>query len=410
MKMFKKKIILILVLVVIIILIGTLLYAKKGILNQKIFNNVKISQEQESNSNVNSVDISKWDLEKVNIVYDTNNVPVPVPKGYVASQVNGEHTVNSGFVIYEGDEPVIGLPNEKVGTYSADPNSAWVASCTRNQWVWVPVPDASRIYERDTVTGKAKSKLYEFTATGRTKYTNNNVEPGVDLMFDNEKNFSIYNVQGMSSEKLLQELENEFEETIKSIEKYGGFYVGRYETGDVGLYVSGSNHNTPRKFVIRRLNSDIGYSVWYDGYSNMKNIQVNDFVRTNMLFGCLWDEIMQWLVDTGSKTYEEIQNPWEWGNYKNTVFNYITKNGIEMSKNRDMILSTGSTERNKANNIYDMAGNVDEWTLESNYRQMRGGDWGYFGQRHSAAYRSRFQPTRYQGVVRCSCIFIYKIA
>ncbi|MBP3597233.1 MAG: hypothetical protein J6J60_07560, partial [Clostridia bacterium] len=101
-----------------------------------------------------AVSTEKWDLTKVNIVYDTNNVPVPVPKGYVASGADGEHTVNTGFVIYQGDGEV-------------NNDNAWDESVSRNQWVWVPVYDSSRIYSIDA-NGKRSGKLYDYSSTGRS--------------------------------------------------------------------------------------------------------------------------------------------------------------------------------------------------------------------------------------------------
>lgn len=102
-----------------------------------------------SNENTNNnIDTSKWDLTKVNIVYDTNNVAVPVPKGYIASGADNEHTVTTGFVIYEGETEVT---NE----------NCWEESCSRNQWVWVPVQDPSRLYEV-TSSGKKIAKTYNY--------------------------------------------------------------------------------------------------------------------------------------------------------------------------------------------------------------------------------------------------------
>ena len=182
---------------------------------------------QDSSVSTQAVDTSNWDLTKVDIVYDTANVAVPVPKGYVASGADGEHTVNTGFVIYEGDTAVT-------------TDNALDESCKRNQWVWVPVPDVSRIYEIDA-NGKKKSKLYEYSSTGRTEYTNDNYEPGVafghskwnpEISFDTENFFSEYQLQGMTREKFLHEMQEEFDFTIESIKKYGGFYIGRYEIGN----------------------------------------------------------------------------------------------------------------------------------------------------------------------------------
>ena len=61
---------------------------------------------QDSSVSTQAVDTSNWDLTKVDIVYDTANVAVPVPKGYVASGADGEHTVNTRIVRYEGDTSV----------------------------------------------------------------------------------------------------------------------------------------------------------------------------------------------------------------------------------------------------------------------------------------------------------------
>ena len=56
-------------------------------------------------------EFEKWNGEsddKVNAVQSTDTTPVtvPVPKGYTASKVTEETTVEDGFVIYEGEEEV----------------------------------------------------------------------------------------------------------------------------------------------------------------------------------------------------------------------------------------------------------------------------------------------------------------
>ena len=212
---------------------------------------------QDASVAVQSVNTSNWDLTKVDIVYDTANVAVPVPKGYVASGADGEHTVNTGFVIYEG-------------TTAVTNSNAWNESCTRNQWVWVPVPDVSRIYETDA-NGKKKSKLYQFSSTGRSTYTNSNYEPGVLSALDTEEDFGW---QGTTKKMFLNELQNEFEETIKSIEKYGGFYIGRYETGNLSA-------DEP---VVQRMNKDIGNQRWDEAYKRIKRMSTGRIVRTCMIW------------------------------------------------------------------------------------------------------------------------------
>ena len=173
-----------------------------------------------------SIDMSNWDLNRVNVVYDTEGVPVPVPKGFVASGADGEHTVNTGFVIYEGQGEV-------------NNDNAWDESCSRNQFVWVPVYDTSRVYEEIGNTGKKKAKLWHFTATGRTSLSNDDtstrMEPGLVTKYypDMKQSFVRNGMQGYTRETFYKELENSFNQDTNSVERYGGYYIGRYETGDI---------------------------------------------------------------------------------------------------------------------------------------------------------------------------------
>ena len=320
-----------------------------------------------------TVDTSNWDLTKVDIVYDTANVAVPVPKGYVASGADGEHTVNTGFVIYEGTGEVTN-------------DNAWDESCTRNQWVWVPVPDVSRIYETDS-NGKKKSKLYGFSNTGRTSYSNSNYEPGILPDYDNKRNFARYGLQGMTKERFLNEMQDEFNETIKSIQKYGGFWIGRYETGNLNAEIP----------VVQRMNTSINNQDWYTAYMLIQLMNANEKVKISMIFGCLWDETLQWLVDSGNKTYAEMKDSTSWGNYYNSTFEYKNTSGSTSTKSASngKRIPSGSTEYSKANNIYDMAGNVWDWTLEgdgSNDRRCRGNYYINYGSGDSASYRDGGNP------------------
>ena len=117
-----------------------------------------------------ALDTSSWDTTKVTVYTDpASGKKAPIPVGYVASQVTGENGIDTGLVIYEGTVPVTGTQVGVPGT------EAWTASCERNQWVWVPVPDVSRIYDTNT----RKSKLYSITQTGRSNYNNSNYDPGI---------------------------------------------------------------------------------------------------------------------------------------------------------------------------------------------------------------------------------------
>ena len=262
-----------------------------------------------------------------------------------------------------------------------------------NQYVWVPVKDPTRIYGVDS-NGMIWGKLYNFPATATGSRTplnwtetdgvmsiidkNLNLEPGVSSPILDDVNFE-YSGDIDSSlqskfngktryELLSKELEENFYKTIKSIKEYGGFYIGRYETG--GL--SGTA-------VVRKMEEDIGNQTWYTMYEKAKTLKgQNDTVFTSMIWGSLWDETLQWLVDSGATisdgtalTYDLIGSYSAiWGNYSDSTFHYISSGSETPDETAEKVVGsytripTGSSEYTKVNNIYDLAGNVMEDTLE----------------------------------------------
>ena len=133
-----------------------------------------------------------------------------------------------------------------------------------------------------------------------------------------------------------------------------------------------------------------------------------------MIWGCLWDETLQWLVDSGAKTYAEMKDSTSWGNYNNSTFEYKTNiSGSTSTKNASSgtRIPSGSTEYSKANNIYDMAGNVWDWTLEgdgSDYRRCRGGYYSNNGSDDPASYRSNSSPNGSDSIIGFRAYFYIK--
>ena len=64
-----------------------------------------------------------------------------------------------------------------------------------------------------------------------------------------------------------------------------------------------------------------------------------------------------------------------------------------------MLLTTGASEDTKKMNIYDFAGNVYEWTLETytsntnNPSAIRGGNYYYNGSNYPASFRGNISTT-----------------
>ena len=356
---------------------------------------------QATKSTVNAINLEN--NEHMHVEEDASGDKVPVPNGYVGSSVAGENEIDTGYVIYEGEEAV------------TDSNVA-DAQKNRNQYVWVPVPDISKFYGTDA-NGKKWGKIYTFSSstssgydeiTGTQPYNwsesngvmtisskTNYREPDVvakysSTGYDMDSRLKTLGIGAKTTHEFLNQLEKEFNNMVASVEKYGGFYIGRYETGNI-------NQDTP---VIQKGNTNISSQTWYNMYKRCKNIKgANTNVETGMIWGNQWDRTLMWLIETGSKTKEQIaDDSTSWGNYYNATFEYVNSSGSTATKNEGSStrIPTGSAEYTKANNIYDLVGNVRDWTMEalSTYvRVCRGGYYVNDGDDGPAGYRNYNYPT-----------------
>ena len=151
-------------------------------------------------------------------------------------------------------------------------------------------------------------------------------------------------------------------------------------------------------------------------YKRCKNIKGdNTNVETGMIWGNQWDRTLMWLIETGNKTKEQIaDDSTSWGNYRNATFEYVNSSGSTTTKNENSRtrIPTGSTEYTKANNIYDLAGNVYDWTMEAGSagsRVLRGGYYNGNGDEVPADYRYNVSPTSGNSNRRLSCSTLHKV-
>ena len=295
---------------------------------------------------------------------------------YVAdSKVEGV-TIPSGFVYVGGTKAKGIVISDNVADKELDKGKEDVRrDLAGNQWVWVPVETPSSLY----TTVDAGQALAGSTGVKTTKYTNSaiisgktRVKPGdtsgfrePDILTYSGYDDTNYAKAGFSSlANMAENMKSDYEEMIASLEKYKGFYIGRYE-----LTANGEKTGATQ--------TDVD---WYTLYKNCTTLATGTKVKTRMIWGLQWDATCNWLDNSGFS----ITDSSTWGNYSN---NDATGHGSKQN--------TGFSENWKANNIYDFAGNCFEFTQEANStfrRANSGGSYIYSGSYAPASSRNGGYP------------------
>ena len=262
---------------------------------------------------------------------------VPIPEGYY--YVGG--TKAKGLVI---SDKKADAGKYKTVTDGNIPRTELIG----NQWVWVPVETPSSLY----TTVAAGQKLDGDTGVKTTKYTNSAIirgitrvepgdassyrEPDIVINYDDDTNAKTAGFSSLAN--MAETMVSEYEEMIASLEKYKGFYIGRYEL----------TANGEKTGATQTCKNGVN---WYTLYANCKKwAKEGSKVKTRMIWGLQWDVTCNWLAGSGF----DIKYSSKWGNYSN---NDATGHGSKQA--------TGFSESWKANNIYDFAGNCWEFTQEA---------------------------------------------
>ena len=184
-----------------------------------------------------------------------------------------------------------------------------------------------------------------------------------------------------------------------SVERYKGFYIGRYEAGD-------KESTGTTKATFRTSSSDTSNSVTikadqvpYSCVTRTKAVSLAEGfatkqgykAKTKLVSSYAWDTTIAFI----EKTVNNYGSSSSQGNYSNTSVTYkdITdesKPEKTKAENSPLLVATGQTT--PVCNIYDMGGNVLEWTTEScSYKfspyAMRGGDGSGKFAHDAAGYR-----------------------
>ena len=174
--------------------------------------------------------------------------------------------------------------------------------------------------------------------------------------------------------------QTEYNEMKKSVLKYNGFYVGRYEaSNNGGKAESKQGKQVWNNIIWGNSTTDIGATGAVYKSQQMYTDKEKYGVTSTLIYGVQWDAIMQWVdseyKNEDGKLYEKnsyIANSTDKGNY----------GGI--------VATTGSNKNYEVKNIYDLAGNVFEWTMEAgvgNQKILRGGAYSDNGIREPVSAR-----------------------
>ncbi len=286
-----------------------------------------------------------------------------IPGGFTVSGIRKETRIDEGLVIYL-------IPDDEIENVKWDGTE----KTKYDQFVWIPVSNANKMFmcqaktESDSgcdlkiegnevicQTHKTANATKSKNMAGRLYAT------GTDESFNSSLTTQTYNANSglrepakLSStnssfvdqeEEPNLELQTEYNNAVKKVIESKGFWIGRYETSGM----NSSNDDIAVNIVAGKGTSDgISDVNWYrmykqqQNYANKKNLDTSK-IQSTMIFGAAYDQTMLFAncekATTSAKDYSAV--------------------------------ITGNVETDCYKNIYDLCGNLREWTTEANNTYCR---------------------------------------
>ena len=280
-----------------------------------------------------------WTSSNVTPIADGNGGTVPLPNGFY--YVGGDY--DSGLVISDKQGDTMTASGVNMG----------------NQFVWIPV------------SSEADLTRTNFDANG--KPTTENPSIGASSTLCEEPYSSGYATEA-----------SEYNTMKTQVLKYGGFYIGRFEAG-VNSTTLRTKVTTAQTVVCKKGVAPYNYVPWGKAMNDASEVEgksgavylAKNFasqynytsVTSTLIYGCQWDAMCRYIGDSQRTT--------------------PTTGSFAL---------TGSVESDVSKNIYDFAGNCDEWTMEAggnaNNRVGRGGD---FNNNKAISFRYSYDLTNCNG-------------
>ena len=266
---------------------------------------------------ISDIDLGEITYETSYTIFkDVNGEQVPIPEGYIVSENSDENIVNKGLV---------------------------VSDSRGNEYVWISC----------TVDSSSNKLQYKRTEWGVEKDGTDNSRAIKDelTLKDIDVTYSKTDTDNGINEEISKEIVAQINAEKESIKKYGGYYIGRYEVG-----------KDNKTAVIKAEQEPYVNIKWSKAYELAKGIGGGEGATTYLCSSYSWDTAINFIQNTTGKNYATSIIGFN-GNWKSQEVKDSSGKVIK-PVNTAQRLNTGLTTA--LCNIYDMGGNVGEFTTELN--------------------------------------------
>ena len=274
-----------------------------------------------------------------------------------------------------------------------------------NEYVWIEVPKTAEVYPTAgleiTNFTKAEYKAIETDLHTYTDYYRKNKSGTLTKYKDEYYSEATTGLTRAKYTELKQKM-------LKSVYENGGFWIGRYEAGieknrtSSTIDLATAPAPLSKAGTVKNAVYPYTYVKCSQAQTLASKLSTGKSYTSSLMFGVQWDLVLKHIevkeVAKGTdlaKIQKALRNDSkDWGNYCNATFtinrgeyaeyknytlsttwtpyNQTTSNNFVNSNvkqdqsggNGGILLTTGASDACKKMNIYDLAGNVWEWTLE----------------------------------------------